>query len=147
MSCPVVDPHLIRFVEQVSAGANAAADSIAGLLLRLLGRVGSLEKTVQAQASKLDELARQPKPARARTHDGAAVKVETGVDMAGNPVRHEIPVKRPRGRPAGHRDAAPRVRRWRHKPEGRGLYHREDLEAVGGLVAVELPVLDPDWDV
>jgi hypothetical protein len=140
MSRSAVDPHLVRFVEQVSAGANAAADSVAGLLLRLLGRVGSLEKAVQAQASKLDELARQPKPARVRTHDAAVVKVETGIDMAGAPVRHEIRVRRPRGRPAGHRDAVPRVRRWRHKPDGRDLHHQEDLAAVA------VPMLDPDWD-
>ena len=42
---------------------NSAADSVAGLLLRLTGRVGSLERTVEHQAEKLarlDKLARQP---------------------------------------------------------------------------------------
>jgi hypothetical protein len=131
-----VDPAIARFVEQINAGANAAADSVAGLILRLVTRVGALEKTVTAQASKLETLSKQPKPrgspVRARTHDAAPVtRIETGVDAFGNPVRHEIQVRRSRGRPKGSRDSYQRPPRAPHN-----------------LVEAELSstYIDPDWD-
>ena len=129
MRSSALDPAIIAFVEQVAAGANAAADSTAGLLLRLLSRVSRLEQAVEV-------LRKQSKPAmRARTHDSAPPTriIETGIDFDGNPVRIEERIRRPRGRPAGSRDHAPRARRRR--PEGSALFHREDIEDLGGLAA------------
>ena len=136
-SSVVTDPGIIAFIEQVSAGTNAAADSTAGLLLRLLNRVARLERAVEAL--------KQPKPpARARTHDSAPTHViKTGVDFLDggpNPVRIEQRVARPRGRPSGSRDQVPRVRRWPRKPEG-----EEDVEDLGGLAASDA-LLDPARD-
>ena len=105
MSSPVVaDPVVAQFIERVAAGTNAAADSVAGLVLRLVGRVGALEKTVEAQAAELkrvDKLARA-KPKLPRTPP--PVRLETGVDVYGDPVRIEHKIRRPRGRPKGSRD-------------------------------------------
>jgi len=128
----VTDPALARFIEQITDGSNAAADSVAGLILRLVGRVGRLEQTVSDQGSKLDKLARQPRSAvRARTHDSRVV--ETGVDVDGHPVRIEERVRRPIGRPKGRKDDVPRRRGHLRKaePESR---------------PAELGLLDPDWD-
>jgi hypothetical protein len=134
-SSAVVDPAIAAFIEQIGTGTNAAADSTAGLILRLLARVSRLERAVEV-------LRKQPKPTmRAKTYDGAPQTriIETGIDFDGHPVRIEERVRRPRGRPSGARDHAPRARR--RKPEGAALFHREDIEGL-----VEPPVLDPDWD-
>ena len=108
MSSPVVaDPVVAQFIERVAAGANAAADSVAGLVLRLVGRVTTLEQRLETQdgkIAKIDKLARQPK--LARTPPPTLVK--TGIDMDGNPVRIEHKIRRPRGRPKGARDRYPR---------------------------------------
>jgi hypothetical protein len=131
-----VDPHLIRFVEQVSEGTSAAADSVAGLILRLVTRVGNLEKAVTAQASKLETLGKQPRgtPARAKVHDHRPQMrtVESGLDMHGDPVRIEERVRRPRGRPAGSRDSY-----QRHRPPR--APHNLEAELSSAYV-------DPDWD-
>ena len=109
-SAAATDPALAHFIEQVTNGSNAAADSVAGLTLRLVGRVGRLEQTVSDQGSKLDKLARQPRPAgRARAQDSRVVK--SGVDVDGHPVRIEERVPRPVGRPKGRRDTYQRHRR------------------------------------
>ena len=145
-SAAVTDPAIAAFVEQIAAGTNVAADSVAGLILRLVTRVGRLEKTVSEQGSKLDKLARKPWPAKpART--ASARVVETGIDVAtGAPVRLETKASRPRGRPTGRRDATPRARRWHRKPDGRAVHRREDIEDLGRLVAADVPTLDPEWD-
>jgi hypothetical protein len=100
----ITDPLIARFVEDVAAGANAAADSVAGLVLRLVGRVTTLEQRLETQdgkIAKIDKLARQqPKLPRSLP----PVRLETGIDMDGNPVRIEHRIKRPRGRPKGARD-------------------------------------------
>ena len=136
-SSVVTDPAIIAFIEQVSAGTNASADSTAGLILRLLSRVSRLEQAVEV-------LRKQPKPAmRARTHDSAPPTriIETGIDFDGNPVRIEERIRRPRGRPAGSRDQVPRARRrWDRKPEG-----AEDIENLESLAASDA-LLDPNRD-
>ena len=61
MPSVIADPAVVKFIETVGNGASAAADSVAGLVLRLVGRVGALEKTVEAQGVRLkqiDKLAR-----------------------------------------------------------------------------------------
>ena len=134
-SAAVTDPAIAAFVEQIAAGTNVAADSVAGLILRLVTRVGRLEKTVSEQGSKLDKLARQPRSAvRARTHDSRVV--ETGVDVDGHPVRLEERVGRPVGRPKGRRDTHQRQRR------GARVVHPEfdELRTAG------VSLLDPDFD-
>jgi len=142
------DPALARFIEQITDGNNAAADSVAGLILRLVGRVGRLEKTVSDQGSKLDKLARKPPPAvRARNPVPMDHRVKTGIDAAtGSPVRFETKDSRPRGRPPGRRDATPRARRGYRKLDGRALHHREDVEDFGGFTTADVPTLDPEWD-
>jgi len=134
-SAAATDPALAHFIEQVTNGSNAAADSVAGLILRLVGRVGRLEQTVFEQASKLDKLAQQPRAAgRARTDDSRVVK--SGVDVDGHPVRIEERVRRPVGRPKGRRDAYRRQRR------GPRVVHPEFDE----LRTAEAGLLDPDFD-
>jgi hypothetical protein len=130
MSRSAVDPALVHFVEQVGEGAGSIADSVAGLLLRLLARVASLEKTTQAQASKLDALTQPPKPKRAKTHDAATV-IKSGIDAFGDPVRLEERIRRPRGRPAGSRDSY-----QRHRPP----------RSPHNLEAELTTYVDPDWD-
>ena len=137
-SAAVADPALARFIEQITDGSNAAADSVAGLILRLVGRVGRLEQTVSDQGSKLDKLAKHPQPAgRAKTHDSRSTRiVATGVDMDGHPVRIEERVRRPVGRPKGRRDTHQRQRR------GARVVHPEleELRTAG------VSLLDPDFD-
>jgi hypothetical protein len=110
MPSSVVDPAVVKFIETVSNGADTVADSIAGIVVRLLGRVTSLERKLETQDSKIakiDKLARQqPKLPR----NPPPVRLETGIDMDGHPVRHEIKIRRPRGRPKGARDRFPRSR-------------------------------------
>jgi hypothetical protein len=132
-----VDQAVLAFVTRLSDGPNIAADSIAGLVLRLLGRVGRLEQAVQQHGKKLEALAKQP--VRTRTHDTPQTRVlESGIDFDGNRVTIEERIRRPRGRPSGARDHAPRARR--RKPEGAELFHREDLEHLAE------PVRDLEWD-
>jgi len=153
-SAAVTDPAIAAFVEQIAAGTNVAADSVAGLILRLVTRVGRLEKTVSEQGSKLDKLAQKPKPAHAQSSVRARRPapmdhgvVKTGIDVAtGAPVRLETKASRPRGRPTGRRDATPRARRWHRKPDGRAVHRREDIEDLGSLAVADVPTLDPEWD-
>jgi hypothetical protein len=135
MRSSALDPAIIAFVEQVAAGANAAADSTAGLLLRLLSRVSRLEQAVEV-------LRKQSKPAmRARTHDAAPQTIiKTGLDVFGVPEVIRERVARPRGRPSGSRDLVPRTRRWPRKPEG-----EEGVEDLGRFAASDA-LLDPSWD-
>jgi hypothetical protein len=143
-SSATVDPAIAGFVARLGAVPNIAADSVAGLILRLLARVSRLEQAVQQHGKKLEALAKQPKPTtRARTHDAAPQTriVETGIDFDGNPVRIEERIRRPRGRPAGSRDQVPRARRrWDRKPEG-----AEDIENLESLAASDA-LLDPNRD-
>jgi hypothetical protein len=125
----VTDPVIARFVEDVAAGANAAADSVAGLVLRLVGRVTTLEQRLETQDGKIariDKLARQPKLPR----NPPPVRLETGIDMDGNPVRIEHRIKRPRGRPKGARD--------RYQRQSRQLGIMDPPPARH--------IVDPDWD-
>jgi hypothetical protein len=125
----VTDPLIARFVEDVAAGANAAADSVAGLVLRLVGRVTNLEQRLETQDGKIariDKLARQPR--LPRTPPPVRV-VESGVDARdGGPVYIEQRVKRPRGRPKGARD-----RFQRRRP---GIVPPPPARHI----------VDPDWD-
>jgi hypothetical protein len=91
-------------------------------LLRLAFRVSNLERAVELQTKKLQQLAKQPKPA-------PVVPIMTGIDAAtGAPVR--IEPKRSRGRPLGSRDTHKRPSRRRH-----------NLEAE-----VSSDLIDGDWD-
>ena len=129
-SAAATDPALAHFIEQVTNGSNAAADSVAGLTLRLVGRVGRLEQAVTKQAGKLDKLARKP-AVRAKNYDSRPTRiVETGVHgwRPGADRRAGPP---PLGRPKGRRDTH---RRHRRPP---AEVHHEPAE---------LGLLDPDWD-
>jgi hypothetical protein len=125
----VVDPVVRSFVEAVNhEGVATTTDTVGGLFLRLINRVGVLERKVEAQSSqiaKIDKLARA-KPAPV----AALAPVMTGVDVAtGAPVR--ILPRRPRGRPAGSRDTYKRTSRARH--------HNLEAEVSSNLI-------DGDWD-
>jgi hypothetical protein len=122
-----VDPVVRSFVEAVNhEDAATTTDTVGGLFLRLINRVGALEKTVEQQAVKLkqvDKLARQPRPVR----NPPPVRLETGVDVYGDPVRIEHKIRRPRGRPKGARDRYPRRTGIVSPPPARHI-------------------VDPDWD-
>jgi len=106
---------------------NGAGDSIAAIVLRLLARVGALERVTEQQARRLDKLAKAPKPVRRHTHDAAPSR-KTGVDPHGAPEWIDVkPAPRPPGRPAGSRDVEPRVRRFARR-------------------APDPQLLDADWD-
>jgi hypothetical protein len=138
MRSSVVDPAIITFIEQVNAGTNAAADSTAGLLLRLLGRIGKLEKTVETQGAMLEKVRKQP-AMRAKTHDSAPAYItKTGVDCYGVPEVIEQRVRRPKGRPRGARDGQPRARR---KPAV--AFKDIETQLIGPLAA---GLLDEDFD-
>jgi hypothetical protein len=129
MSSVITDPAVIRFIETVSNGADTVADSIAGIVVRLLGRVTSLERKLETQDSKIariDKLARQPKLPR----NPPPVRLETGVDVYGDPVRHEIKIRRPRGRPKGSRD------RYQRQTRQLGVMDPPPARHI----------VDPDWD-
>jgi hypothetical protein len=119
---PTIDPAAIKFVEEIAKGASSIPDSIAGILLRLLGRVSSLETTSKQHALKLDKLAKQPRWPGSLP-EPTLQKTLTGIDAAtGAPVR--IEPKRPVGRPPGSRDSAKR------RPRGAELFHKEDLQLL-----------------
>jgi hypothetical protein len=121
-----VDPAVLTFIERITVGTAGLADSVAALLLRLAFRVSKLELATEQQAKKLQQLAKQPKPAPV----AALARVMTGVDVAtGAPVR--IEPKRSRGRPLGSRDRRPRESRARH--------HNLEAEVSSNLI-------DGDWD-
>jgi hypothetical protein len=128
MSSPVIaDPVVAQFIERVAAGTNAAADSVAGLVLRLVGRVGALERKVEAQSSqiaKIDKLVRaKPAPIVPVAPIMTGVDVETGAAV-------RIMPKRSVGRPLGSRDRRPRPSRRHH-----------NLAAE-----VSSNIVDADWD-
>jgi hypothetical protein len=117
---------VLTFVEKITTGTAGLADSVAALLLRLAFRVSNLERAVEQQTKRLQQLAKQPKPAPVV----ALAPVMTGIDTAtGAAVR--IEPKRPRGRPLGSRDSRPRPSRARH----------HNLEAE-----VSSHILDNGWD-
>jgi hypothetical protein len=132
-SSPVVDldPAARRFIEEVSRGAAAVPDSIAGLLLKLAARVTSLERIVGSIALPgLD-----PSPS-CKTAPG----IEGRNDGAVGPERDSAPA-RPAphaGRPKGRVDS-----QSRYVPRQRtgGIWpHREDHE-------IEVAhIVDRDWD-
>jgi hypothetical protein len=95
MSSVITDPAIAQFVERVAAGTNAAADSVAGLVLRLAGRVGALERKVEAQSNQIAKIG---KLARAKPAPVVSLApIMTGIDTAtGAAVR--IEPKRSRGR-------------------------------------------------
>jgi hypothetical protein len=111
MPSSVVDPAVVKFIESVAQGASSAADSVAGIMIRALGRICALETKVEEQAAKLkqvDKLARQPKPVRPSSPSRV---VESGVDVRdGGPVYIEHKICRARGRPKGAKDRFPRSR-------------------------------------
>jgi len=81
-SSPVVDPVILKFCARVAEGGASVPDGIAGLLLRLAGRVASLEKAAQVQAQTIEKLALQPRipmgsSENVEGRNGAAVGVET----------------------------------------------------------------------
>jgi hypothetical protein len=122
MPSAIADPAVCAFVERITASAAAVPDAIAALLLRLAFRVSNLERAVELQTKKLQQLAKQPKSA-------PVVPIMTGIDTAtGAPVR--VLPKRSRGRPPGSRDTYRRPSRARH-----------NLEAE-----VSSNYVDPDWD-
>jgi hypothetical protein len=115
MSSPIVaDPTIVKFIETVAAGANAAADSVAGMLLRLASRSGRVEQTLAQRAEKIKKLEREPKsPRRAPMR-----VVETGIDVRdGSPVHIEEQVKRPRASTATTRIPVGTIlaEQWRKK--------------------------------
>jgi hypothetical protein len=125
----IADPVIAQFVERVAVGTNAAADSVAGLVLRLVGRVGALERKVEAQSSqiaKIDKLARA-KPAPVV----ALAPIMTGVDTATGAAVRIMP-KRSRGRPPGSKD--------RHQRPPRARHHDIEAEISSNHI------LDDDWD-
>jgi hypothetical protein len=125
----VTDPAVAQFVERVSNGVDSAADSIAGLMMRLVGRVANLERKLATQDSRIDKLARQPKPVR---KPPSVRVVESGIDVRdGGPVYIEQRIRRSRGRPKGSRDSYVRPTRSRHRIEAEGISPH---------------LLDRDWD-
>jgi hypothetical protein len=132
------DKAVLSFVTRLSDGPNVAADSVAGLVLRLLGRVGRLEQAVQQHDKKFEALAKQP-AMRARTHDAAPQTiVKSGIDCYGVPEVITERVRRPKGRPPGARDHTPRARR---KPAV--AFKDIETQLIGPLAA---QLLDPDFD-
>ena len=130
MPSVIADPAVVKFIETVGNGASAAADSVAGLVLRLVGRVGALEKAVEAQGVKLKQVDKL-----ARTKLAPVVvpltPIMTGVDTAtGAPVR--IMPKRSRGRPRGSLDT------YKRPPRGRHHDHQAEMS--------NNHVVDSDWD-
>jgi len=132
MPSVIADPVIAQFVERVAAGANAAADSVAGLVLRLVGRVGALEKTVEAQGVRLKQVDKL-----ARTKLAPVVvpltPIMTGIDTAtGAPVR--VMPKRSRGRPLGSRDRIQRSSRRHHnlQAEVSSNYADPGFDDLGG---------------
>jgi hypothetical protein len=145
-----LDPAVRKFCERVTEGGAAVPDGIAGLLLRLAGRVGALEAKSRDHDVKLDKLSKQPRLSvleekmleRKCLEQNAPM---TGVDGGRNgasdgPERDSAPARpaphsigRPKGRPDSPR-YAPRQRTG-------GIWsHREDLE-------IEVAhIVDHDWD-
>ena len=130
MPSVIADPAVVKFIETVGNGASAAADSVAGLVLRLVGRVGALEKTVEAQGVRLKQVDKL-----ARTKLAPVVvpltPIMTGVDTATGAAVRIMP-KRSRGRPPGSKDRYQRPPRARH----------HDIEAE----ISSNHILDDDWD-
>jgi hypothetical protein len=129
MPSVIADPAVVKFIETVGNGASAAADSVAGLVLRLVGRVGALEKTVEAQGVRLKQIDKL-----ARTKLAPVVvpltPIMTGVDTATGAAVRVMP-KRSRGRPRGSLDT--------YKRSPRGRYHEQQAEVSSNYV-------DPGWD-
>jgi hypothetical protein len=120
-----LDPVASKFIEEVAKGATSVPDAIAGLLLRLCGRVASLEAATKKYRLDIDKLQKQPR--YALTAPQAVIERElTGIDIRdGSPV-HIVP-KRPPGRPKGVKDSRPRRR------------HSMEYEDNSRLI-------DADWD-
>jgi len=132
MPSVIADPVIAQFVERVAAGANAAADSVAGLVLRLVGRVGALEKTVEAQGVRLKQVDKL-----ARTKLAPVVvpltPIMTGIDTATGAAVRVMP-KRSRGRPLGSRDRIQRSSRRHHnlQAEVSSNYADPGFDDLGG---------------
>ena len=122
-----IDPAVLTFVEKIGSGTAGLADSVSALLLRLAFRVSKLERVTKEQAQKLQQLAKQPKPAPVV----ALAPIMTGVDTATGAAVRIMP-KRSRGRPPGSKDRYQRPPRARH----------HDIEAE----ISSNHILDDDWD-
>jgi hypothetical protein len=96
------------------------------LLLRLAFRVSNLERAVEQQAKRLQQLAKQPKPAPLVPLN----PIMTGIDTATGAAVRVMP-KRSRGRPRGSLDT--------HKRAPRRRYHEQQAEVSSNYV-------DPGWD-
>ena len=121
-----IDPAVLTFVEKIGSGTAGLADSVSALLLRLAFRVSKLERVTKEQAQKLQQLAKQPKPAPVV----ALAPIMTGVDTATGAAVRVMP-KRSRGRPRGSLDT--------YKRSPRGRYHEQQAEVSSNYV-------DPGWD-
>jgi hypothetical protein len=126
-SSPVVDPIVLKFCQRVTEGGAAVPDGIAGLLIRLAGRVAVLERTV----AKLDPGRAFPRSTDTgiEGRNGDAVGPERDSAPA-RPAPHSI------GRPKGRVDSPPPRSRQRTI----GWSHREDLEFETSRL------VDADWD-
>ena len=122
-----IDPAVLTFVEKIGSGTAGLTDSVSALLLRLAFRVSKLERVTKEQAQKLQQLAKQPKPAPVV----ALAPIMTGVDTATGAAVRIMP-KRSRGRPPGSKDRYQRPPRARH----------HDIEAE----ISSNHILDDDWD-
>jgi hypothetical protein len=119
-SSPVVDPIVLKFCQRVTEGGAAVPDGIAGLLIRLAGRVAVLEKTV----AKLD-------PGRAFPRS-----TDTGIEGRNGALPPAPSAPRPTG-PKGRLDS-PRYNNPRQRTIG--WPHKEDHE-------IEVAhIVDRDWD-
>jgi hypothetical protein len=117
------DPAIARVINAIGEGATAS-DSIAGLLLRVLHRVTSLETVARQVDRRLDLLEKNPRVPWSMAEP--VTRALTGIDTAtGSPVR--IEPRRPVGRPQGRRDSRKR------KPRGSELFHKEDLLVDNGF--------------
>jgi hypothetical protein len=102
VSSAPVDPVIIRLLTAIGTGTTVS-DSVGALLLRLVNRVGALERAVQAQSAVLQKLSRPAAlvaDAASPPPNGTAVRGPVGRPPQGT-------MGRPPG-PAGRRDAYPR---------------------------------------
>jgi hypothetical protein len=130
MSSSSVDPGIARLLDAIGHGATAS-DSTAALLLRLVNRVGALERTARDHDLKLDKLSKQPRlPTGVDGRNGASDGPERGSALPPAPS-----APRPTG-PKGRVDSP----KYPSRQRTIGWSHREDHE-------IEVArLIDRDWD-